>query len=129
MNKLLIVDDSDALLEVMKRILERNKYTVNTLNSAKDIYKKIGEFQPDLLILDIFLAGKDGREICREIKTNAETKHTCILVFSASPAKPDEYKSYGADDFIEKPFDIAYLVEKIKSVLTYCKDKPASISA
>src|SRR5450432_4812434 len=105
MSKLLIVDDSDALLEVMKNILERNKHTVNTLNSAKDIYKEIGKFQPDLLILDIFLAGKDGREICREIKRNVETEHTCILVFSASPAKLKEYKSYGADDFIEKPFD------------------------
>lgn len=127
MSRLLIVDDSDALLEVMKNILERNNYTVNTLNNAKDIYKELDEFQPDLLILDIFLAGKDGREICREIKANVETKHTCILVFSASQVNLKEYKSYGADDFIEKPFDISYLIEKIKLVLDYCKDKPAGI--
>lgn len=123
------MDDSVVLLEVMKNILERNKYTVNTFDSAKDIYKEIGEFQPDLLILDIFLAGKDGREICREIKKNVETKDTCILIFSASPKNLEEYKSYGADDFIEKPFDIRYLVEKIKSVLDYCKHKPTVISA
>jgi DNA-binding response OmpR family regulator len=127
MSRLLIVDDSDALLEIMKNILERNNYTVNTLNSAKDIYKKIDEFQPDLVILDVFLAGKDGREICREIKANVETKHTCILVFSASQVNLEEYRSYGADDFIEKPFDISYLIEKIKSVLDYCKNKPAGI--
>jgi DNA-binding response OmpR family regulator len=116
-------------LEVMKNILEHNNYTVNTSNSVEDIYKEIGEFQPDLLILDIFLAGKDGREICREIKTNAQTKHICILVFSALPTNPEEYKNYGADDFLEKPFDIAYLIEKVKSALDYCKDKPAGITA
>ena len=125
MSRLLIVDDSVALLEVMKNILERNEYTVRTLNNVTDIYKVIAEFQPDLLILDIYLAGEDGREICKEIKKNDETKFVCILVFSASPKTLEDYKSYCADDFIEKPFDITVLVEKIKSVLDYCKDKLA----
>jgi DNA-binding response OmpR family regulator len=129
MSKLLIVDDSAALLEVMKNILERNGYTVKTLNRAPDIYKEIGEFQPDLLILDIYLAGEDGREICKEIRNNVETKQICILVFSASPKTLEDYKSYSADDFIEKPFDITNLVEKIKSVLNYCKNKPVAINA
>lgn len=129
MSKLLIVDDSAALLEVMKNILERNGYTVKTLNRAPDIYKEIGEFQPDLLILDIYLAGEDGREICKEIRNNVETKQICILVFSASPKTLEDYKSYYADDFIEKPFDITNLVEKIKSVLNYCKNKPVAINA
>lgn len=129
MSKLLIVDDSVALLEVMKTILERNGYTVKTLNKTPDIYKEIREFQPDLLILDIYLAGEDGREICKEIRNNVETKHICILVFSASPRTLEDYKSYYADDFIEKPFDITHLVEKIKSVLDYCKHKPAAINA
>jgi len=65
MSKLLIVDDSTALLEVMKNILERSDYTVRTLNRADDIYNEISDFKPDLLILDIYLAGLDGREICR----------------------------------------------------------------
>jgi DNA-binding response OmpR family regulator len=129
MSKLLIVDDSNALLEVMKNILERNNYTVRTLNSATDLYKEIIEFQPDLLILDIYLAGEDGREICKKMRNNVETKHICILVFSASPKTLEDYKNYCADDFIEKPFDITSLVEKIKSVLDYCKSKPAAIGA
>ena len=128
MSKLLIVDDSAALLEVMKNILERNGYTVKTLNRAPDIYKEISEFKPDLLILDIYLAGEDGREICKELRRNVETKDLCILVFSASPKTLEDYNSYRADDFIEKPFDITNLLRKIKSVLNYCKDKPRSIS-
>jgi DNA-binding response OmpR family regulator len=127
MSRLLIVDDSVALLEVMKNILERNEYTVRTLNNVTDIYKVIAEFQPDLLILDIYLAGKDGRELCREIRSNVNTQHLCILVFSASPKTLEDYKSYNADDFIEKPFDITNLVEKIKSVLDYCKAKAGKV--
>ena len=126
MSKLLIVDDSAALLEVMKNILERNGYIVKTLNKTTGIFNEIREFQPDLLILDIYLAGEDGREISKEIKKNDETKYVCILVFSASPKTLEDYKSYYADDFIEKPFDITNLVEKIKSVLDYCKDKLAA---
>ena len=129
MSKLLIVDDSAALLEIMKNILERNEYKVKTLTNAKDIYNEIRVFQPDLLILDIFLAGNDGREICRELRKNVETKHICILVFSASPKTLEDYESYGADDFIEKPFNITNLVEKIKSVLYYCEHKPVGINA
>jgi len=117
MSKLLIVDDSTELLEVMKNILERNGYTVKTLIRADDIYREISEFQPDLLILDIYLAGEDGREICKELRKNIETKHLRVLVFSASPKTLEDYKSYYADDFMEKPFDLKNLVEKIKSVL------------
>ena len=129
MSKLLIVDDSAALLEVMKNILERNGYIVKTLNKTAGIFNEIRDFQPDLLIRDIYLAGEDGREICKEIKRNDETKYVCILVFSASPKTLEDYKSYYADDFIEKPFDITNLVDKIKSVLDYCKDKLAAIKA
>ena len=123
MSKLLIVDDSSALLEVMKNILERSDYTVKTLNRGDNIYNEITEFSPDLLILDIYLAGEDGREICKKLKMNEQTKNLCILVFSASPKTLEDYNSYYADDFIEKPFDITILVEKIKSVLKHCKDK------
>ncbi len=121
MSKLLIVDDSDALLEVMTNILERNGYVVRTLGRAKDVYKAIDEFKPDLLILDIFLAGEDGREICKELRKKPETKDLCVLVFSASPKNLENYKEYDADDVIEKPFDISLLMEKIEKVLQSCK--------
>jgi DNA-binding response OmpR family regulator len=123
MSKLLIVDDSTALLEVMQNILERNDYIVKTLNRPSGIFKEIKEFKPDMLILDIYLAGEDGREICKKLRNNLETKDLCILVFSASPKTLEDYKGYHADDFIEKPFDISVLVEKIKSVLDLCKKR------
>ena len=120
MSKLLIVDDSAALLEVMANILERYGYVVKTLNKAPGIYDAVKEFQPDMVILDIYLAGDDGREICKKLKRNAETKDMCVLVFSASPKTLQDYKAYEADGFIEKPFDISILTDKIKSVLEAC---------
>jgi DNA-binding response OmpR family regulator len=123
MSKLLIVDDSVALLEVMANILERNGYVVKTLNKAPGLFEAIKEFQPDMVILDIYLAGEDGREICKKLKRNAVTKDMCVLVFSASPKALQDYKAYDADGFIEKPFDISVLTNKIKAVLEAC-NKP-----
>jgi DNA-binding response OmpR family regulator len=117
MGKLLIVDNSAALLEIMKNILEFTGYTVKTLIRSDNIYKEINEFQPDLLILDTYLAGEDGREICKELRRSVESKHLGVLVYSAFPKTLENYESYYADDFIEKPFDIQILLEKIKSLL------------
>jgi DNA-binding response OmpR family regulator len=119
MSKLLIVDDSAALLEVMKNILEFTGYTVKTLIRSDNIYKEINEFQPDLLILDTYVSGEDGREICKELRRSVESKHLGVLVFSAFPKTLENYKSYYADDFIEKPFDMQILLEKIKSLLDF----------
>src|SRR5258708_19004378 len=106
MNKLLIVDNSADLLEPLKFFLEQKNYMVRTLTSGDHLYQEILEYKPDLLILDIFLEHEDGREICKSLRKNIETKHLCILLFSASPKILTEYKSYYADDYLEKPFDL-----------------------
>ena len=123
MSKLLIVDDSTDLLEAMELILLQQGYEVKTLPDYNDIYKEISAFNPDLLILDIFLSGRDGRDICEELRKTVADKYLCIIIFSASPKALENYESYGADDYLEKPFGINILVKKIESVLEACKDK------
>ena len=118
MSKLLIVDDSADLLETMKYVLERKDYIVRTLINADNIYREINEFQPDLLILDIRVAGEDGREICKELKKSPQNNELPVLMFSASPKLLEDYESCYADDFMEKPFQLTDLVEKIKLVLS-----------
>ena len=117
MKKLLIVDDSAVLLEIMKNILESKGFIVQTLVNSEHIYSVIKNFKPHLLILDIVLADEDGRDICKKLKSDFATRDLCIIVFSASRKFLENYKAYGADDFIEKPFDIESLEEKIKSIL------------
>ena len=116
MSKLLIVNNSVALLEIMKNILEYSGYTVKTLINADDVYNTIRLFQPDLLILDTYIAGEDGGEICKELRKRPETNDLCILMSCVSTKILKDYKSY-FDDFIEKPFDLKNLMEKIKSLL------------
>lgn len=123
MSKLLIVDDSTDLLEAMDLILTQKGYTVKTLPTLNSLNATIEDFNPDLVILDIFLGGKDGREICKDLRNIVENKYLCIIIFSASPKALENFQSYGADDCLEKPFGINNLIEKIEFVLNRCREK------
>lgn len=128
MSKLLIVDDSKDLLEAMEIILLQKGYVVRTLAGTFDIHEEVNSFKPDLVILDIFLAGNDGREICKELKKSFKDNYLCVLVFSATPKALENYDAYGADGYLEKPFGINDLVQKIEELLSACKDHSLRIS-
>ena len=121
MNKLLILDDSDDLLYAMKYILENNGYIVKILNHAGNISSEIIEFVPDIVILYVNLGDENGREICKKIKMNPETKDLPVILFSSYPKSLDNYRECLADDTIEKPFDLKYLLQKISCVLANSK--------
>lgn len=122
MSKIVIVDDSPDLLEVLKFFLEEKGYEVETVTRQNDLIPLIKSFSPDLIILDIYLQGEDGREICKKLRKQEETKYLCILMFSASPKALINYKEYGADGYIEKPFGLNEIVDKIEHTLEECKD-------
>jgi DNA-binding response OmpR family regulator len=121
MNKLFILDDSDDLLYAMKYILENNGYIVKILNNADNIFSEIIEFAPDILILDVNLGYESGREICKKLKMNLKTKDLPVILFSGYPKCLDNYRKCLADDIIEKPFDLKYLLQKISCVLANTK--------
>ena len=121
MSKIVIVDDSRDLLEVLKFFLEEKGYEVETVTQEKDLISVIKLFSPDLIILDIYLLGEDGREICKELRRHEATKYLCILMFSATKALAD-YREYGADGFIEKPFGLNEIVNKIELTMEGCRD-------
>lgn len=120
--KILIVDDSKDILEGMKMFLEMKNYHVRTISNAKTIKEDIASFNPDLLILDIFLSGFDGRELCKTLKTEKDTKHLKIILFSAASNALEDYGYYGADECLEKPFGLNDISEKIESVLKVKED-------
>ena len=122
MSKIVIVDDSMDLLKVMKYFLEEKGYIVETVTRPADLVPLIRSFSPDLILLDIYLQGEDGRDICKEFRKHEETKYLCILMFSASAQALSNYKEYGADGFIEKPFGLNEIVEKVEATLETCKD-------
>jgi DNA-binding response OmpR family regulator len=116
MKRILIIDDSIDLLQLLRMFLVKD-YKVKTLSDCDKIIDTVKEYDPDLIMMDVFLAGEDGREVCKKLRKYAETKHMYIMLLSGSAEALNNYKEYGADAIIEKPFDIKILLDKIEQVL------------
>ena len=117
MRKILIADDSQDLLEIIKITMEEQGYNVCITSNKRDFIAAIKPFQPNLILMDVFLKDIDGREICRELKRNSRTKLIPIIMCSANPYALSNYHLYGANDAIEKPFTIDALIYKIEHLL------------
>jgi len=72
---------------------------------------------PDLILLDVLLSGKDGREIVKQLKSQEETKSIPIIMFSAHPSAEKTAREAGADDFVAKPFHIDFLLAVVAKYL------------
>lgn len=119
MPKLLIVDDDNDLLEVTKALLVKKGFEVEMDSNWEDALQKIDSFQPQIILLDVFLNGVDGLDICKQLKSKEKTRHIPVLIFSAYPRVAEKViYEYGADDFISKPFEIQELISKVHSVLS-----------
>lgn len=121
MKKIIIVDDDAGILEVLKIILEENGFEVLSLSSPAKLASEMKSFQPDLIMLDIWISGFDGIEVCKKLKTNLQTVATPIILLSAmrdARGRENIQKEALADDFIEKPFDMDELLNRIDKVLS-----------
>ncbi len=114
MNKILVVDDNDDILSVVQLILKSNGFEVTATSNGEEAITMIEDYKPDLVLLDIYLGGVDGREICKSLKSNELTSHIPVIMFSAHGNKQDVFDKCNAQDFIGKPFEIKDLVGKIK---------------
>ena len=117
--KILVIDDDKDLLEVTKSLLSRKGFEVETNDNWDGALQLLDSFQPQLILLDVFLNGIDGLDICKKLKSMPNTCHIPILIFSAYPSVAERViYEYGADDFIAKPFEVNDLVSKVHSVLS-----------
>ncbi len=110
--RVFIADDDPGIVDSLKFMLDEEGYSVIT-NKSDDYIPEIIELQPDLLLLDIWMSGLDGREMCRTLKKQINTKDIPIIMISANKDTGQFAKDAGADDFIEKPFDMQELLEKV----------------
>ena len=115
MTDILIVEDNREIAELLRDFLRAENYTVSlaeTGEKALSLYEKYGA---RLVVLDIMLPGIDGFEVCRKIR---ELENTPILIVSAKDSKEDKLNGLilGADDYIEKPYDIDILLAKISGI-------------
>jgi DNA-binding response OmpR family regulator len=107
--KIFIADDDADILEIISIMLETQGYKVVTNNNAKDILEYIANELPDLILLDIWMSGLDGRTICEQLKSNNATKNIPVIFISANSNIKAITKEYNADGFISKPFEMDYL--------------------
>lgn len=110
--KILVVDDDDGILEAIQLVLEEEGFTVETTPKGDETFTKIRSFQPDLILLDVLMSGKDGREICKKIKAD-KAFSVPIVMISAHPFAKTGAIACGADDFIAKPFETDELLKKV----------------
>jgi DNA-binding response OmpR family regulator len=113
--KILIVDDSELITEVMSYILINNGYDVITLNTGDGVVAQIKQTHPDLVIMDIALPGVDGRDICRIIKHNKATENLPVIICSGNDDIELALKQDGPpNDILPKPFDMSVLLNKVE---------------
>ena len=117
MKRILVVDDDIDILTVVQLVLESNGFEVSAISNWKQIYPQIDAFKPDLILLDVSLGTQDGRNICKQLKSNIETRHISVILFSANHNVEKSVSECLADSFISKPFDINNLIEGINNQL------------
>jgi len=108
----MIADDDPDILDSLQQILESEGYAVETSANGETV-DKIHKFLPDLLLLDIWMSGIDGRDICKALKSDPKTQHIPIIMVSANNDSKRIAKSAGADDFVAKPFDMHEILAKV----------------
>jgi DNA-binding response OmpR family regulator len=115
--KILVADDTPAILDVLRQMLEMEGYDVVTTPDGQEVLRLLDAEQPDLLLLDIRLSGCDGRDLCRHIKQQATLCQIPILLMSAYQDMQQMEAQSGADGSLQKPFQMSTLLATIASAL------------
>lgn len=117
--KVLVLDDSKTLRNLVKLILEEYEYDVDVASNAREAIEKINRWHPDLLICDINLTGSTmtGMDVLVQAKTYKQSLHVMMLSSRADKETVDFCMTSGADAFVQKPFKNEDLVKRIQQVL------------
>ena len=118
---ILAVDDDEAILKLMEQLLQSRRYRVLTAKAGREALAKVRESMPDLVVLDGMLPEVHGFEICRQLKTSERFRHIPVLMVSAVHIgwrfAADVKEKYGADDYLEKPFEPAEFLRRVEALI------------
>jgi CheY-like chemotaxis protein len=115
--RIMVADDDPAILDALKMMLEVWDYDVDTAADGK-VVARIKHSRPQLLLLDIWMSGIDGRDICKKLKSRVETRDIPVILISASQDIAKSCRDSGANDYIAKPFEMNELLGKIEKYIT-----------
>jgi CheY-like chemotaxis protein len=118
---ILVVDDDESVLRMVTMLLQTRRYRVLTARTGREALARVKEAMPDIVILDGMLPEVHGFEICRQIKTSERFRHIPVIMMSAVHTgwrfAADVKERYGADDYVEKPFDPPELLRHVETLL------------
>jgi CheY-like chemotaxis protein len=125
--KILLADDSVTAQNMGRRILSDAGYEVTTVNNGSAALKKIAESKPDLIVLDVYMPGYGGLEVCQRLREARETARIPVLltVGKLEPFKPEEVRRVRADAFIVKPFEASELLTALTKLEDRIVPQPA----
>ncbi len=124
--KILIVEDEQDILQLVKHYLEKEGFRSITTMSGLEGLKKVKEEKPDLVVLDLMLPEIDGLEVCKRLRSVPDTAMLPILMLTAKAEESDTIVGLelGADDYVTKPFSPKALVARVKALLRRAERTP-----
>src|SRR5438132_8030320 len=123
--RILVVDDKNELLHLMRRVLEDEAYQVSILQEGKDAYTRVKTQLPDMLILDLKLGDISGQDILKQLKNDRITAEIPIIVYTAAVLEAEQVTRLVSDDpyryqavhVVQKPFELESLLALVQHVL------------
>jgi len=114
--KILIVDDSQAMTQLLARFLQKEQFVVSAISDSRQALFEFQDFQPDLVLLDLNMPYLSGWEVCQQLKAERDVP---VVIFSVRDEKDDIARGFeaGADDYLIKPFEFPDLLQRIKRLL------------
>jgi two-component system response regulator VicR len=114
--KILVVDDSKLVTDIVRMRLEMFGYDVRLAHSGEEALEKIAQDVPDLMVLDVQMPGIDGYEVCRRLRDDPTLDELRIIMLTSSDDKHAAYEA-GVDDYLNKDVDLLNLPNRVKLVL------------
>ena len=117
--KILIVDDDPGVQKLLVRMLSINGFRAEVASDGFEAGVKTVQFKPDLMVLDLYMPGMDGFEVCKQIKENSKTSHIKILALTGYDTKENKDRIFevGADGYLVKPVERKTLLQNIDDLL------------
>ena len=117
--RILVVDDEEDILELVRYNLEKDGFRVTCVTSGEEALEAVKRDIPDVVVLDLMLPGLDGLDVCRNWKSAADTEGIPIVMLTAKGEDADIVTGLelGADDYVTKPFSPRVLLARIRAVL------------
>lgn len=116
---ILVVDDNPDIISILRNILEGRGYAIQSASNGGDVFVRLEEQRPDVIILDIMMPGMDGLQVLSRIRGNPETAAIPVILLTAKSQYEDILEGYkmGTDYYITKPFTSTQIINGINLVL------------